>query len=479
MANYDYDLTVIGAGSGGISSAILGNRLGKKVAFIEKKKIGGDCTWYGCVPSKALIKSSEIADHVKKLEKYGLTVAGKMELNTDNVMAHVRKIREQVYEEEKPEVFEDMGINVFIGSPKFIDNHHLKIGDQTISSNKFIISTGSSPFVPPIEGIEDVPYLTNENIFELDKLPESIIIIGGGPIGTEMASALSRLGVKVTQVEMTDHILSREDRELVKILMDRMVDDGVEFLTQSRAMALAKKGDKVVVSVKNNQNGNDKEIEADNVLIAVGRRPNVDGLDLENAGVEYSQKGIKTDQTLRTTAKNIYALGDVIGSYQFSHIAEYHAGIAVPNAVLPLPIKRKVNYENIVWSTFTDPEFAHAGLTEQESREKYGKKVKVYTFNYEKVDRAKTDLETTGMSKFVVGKGGNLLGIHIIGERAADLLHEAQLAKSLGIPFHKIQKMIHIYPTYGDMVKRPATQAFAARLTDNAVVKFVRKIIGK
>ncbi|NOZ61370.1 MAG: FAD-dependent oxidoreductase [Calditrichaeota bacterium] len=479
MANYDFDLMVIGAGSGGISAANLGNQLGKKVALVEKEKIGGDCTWYGCVPSKALIKSSEIAHFVKTMEKYGLRANGNFELNTDNVMAHVRKIRENVYQEEKPEVFEKMGIKVFIGPPKFLDNHRVQIGNEVVSANKFIISTGSSPFVPPIEGIENVPYLTNENIFELEKLPDSMVVIGGGPIGTEMASALSRLGVKVTQVEMTDQILSREEPEMVKFLVDRMVADGVTFLTQSRATKLGKKGNKVIVTVVGNHDGESREVETDAVLIAVGRRPNVDGLNLENAGVEFDRKGIKTDATLRTTAKNIYACGDVIGSYQFSHIAEYHAGIAVPNAVLPLPVKRKVNYENIVWATFTDPEVAHAGLTESEAREKFGRKIKIYTFPYDRVDRAKTDLQTTGMSKFVVGKGGKLLGIHIVGERAAELLHEAQLAKSLKIPFHKIQKMIHIYPTYGDVVKRPSVQAFAARITENPVVKFVRKIAGK
>jgi hypothetical protein len=194
------------------------------------------------------------------------------------------------------------------------------------------------------------------------------------------------------------------------------------------------------------------------------------------AKIEFSPKGINVNDKLQTTARNIYAIGDVVGSYQFSHIAEYHAGIAVPNALLPLPIKRKVNYENIVWTTFTDPEFARGGLTETEAKQKYGNKIKVYKFNYDRVDRAKTDLATIGMSKYIVDKKGKLLGIHIIGERAGELLHEAQLAKSMGIPFHKIQSMVHVYPTYGDMVKRPAVAAYVDKLQNNFFIKMLRKL---
>ncbi len=473
MSSYDYDLIVIGAGSGGISSAILGKNLGKKVALVEKEKIGGDCTWYGCVPSKALIKASEVAHHVNTLEKYGLKLNDNSKLDAKSVMAHVRATREKVYEEEKPEVFQKMGIDVFIGAPKFVDNHHVQVGEETLSSKTFVISTGSSPFVPPIDGIEDIPYLTNETIFDLEELPDSMIIIGGGPIGTEMASALSKLGVKITQVEVTDHILSREDKELSEILMKRMTENGVKILCNSRASKFAKKGTKIIVSVANEQV---EEIETDAVLISVGRRPGVNGLDLEKAGIKYSPKGIQVNDRLQTTTSNIYAIGDVIGSYQFSHIAEYHAGIAVPNALLPLPIKRKVNYENIVWTTFTDPEFARGGLSEAEAKEKYGDSIKVYRFNYEKVDRAKTDLAIIGMSKYIVDKKGKLLGIHIIGERAGELLHEAQLAKSMGIPFHKIQSMVHVYPTYGDMVKRPAVAAYVDKLQNNFFIKILSKL---
>ncbi|MDW7680387.1 MAG: FAD-dependent oxidoreductase, partial [bacterium] len=441
MSNYNYDLMVIGAGSGGISAVNLGKNLGKKVALVEKEKIGGDCTWYGCVPSKALIKASEVAHHVNTLEKYGLKLDGNANLDAKQVMAHVRATREKVYEEETPEVFEKMGIDVYIGGVKFLDNHRIQVGDRTLSSKTYVISTGSSPFVPPIDGVNDIPFLTNETIFDLEELPDSMVVIGGGPIGSEMASALSKLGVKITQIEVTNYLLSKEDKELSEILMQQMMKNGVNIRCNSRASRFAKKDDKIIVTI---QNENEEEIVTDAALISVGRRPNVNELDLEKAGIKYSSKGIEVNNKLQTSMSNIYAIGDVIGSYQFSHIAEYHAGIAVPNALLPLPIKRKVNYENIVWTTFTDPEFARGGLSEAEAQEKYGDSIKVYRFNYEKVDRAKTDLSTVGMSKYIVDKKGKLLGIHIIGERAGELLHEAQLAKSMGIPFHKIQSMVHV-----------------------------------
>ena len=475
MAKFDYDLIVIGGGSAGISSAILGMKLGKKVALVEKNRIGGDCTWYGCVPSKALIKVSEVAHKTTHLYDYGLRLNASVKPDTSQVMNHVRSIREQVYQEETPEVFEKMGIAVFIGPPEFLDAYQLKIGDKTVSAKKFIIATGSGPVVPSIEGIENIPYLTNETLFDLEELPGSMIILGGGPIGSEMASALNRLGVNITQIEKGERILPREDPELVEILTQRFKQEGINLLTGSQAIRLEKGEDKIVVTIKNPRNEN-REIAADKILIAVGRKPNIQGLNLEAAGVQYDARGIRTNQHLRTSAKNIYACGDVIGSYQFSHIAEYHASVAVPNAVLPLPVKRKINYENIVWATFTDPEFAHAGLTEAEAREKFGDRIKVYRFPYEKIDRAKTDLAMTGMSKFICDRRGRLLGIHIIGERAADILHEAQLAKSLGVPFHKIQSIIHIYPTYGDAVKRPAVTAYADKLQNNFFIKLLRAV---
>jgi pyruvate/2-oxoglutarate dehydrogenase complex dihydrolipoamide dehydrogenase (E3) component len=476
VSAHAHDLLVIGVGSGGLSSAILGLRLGRRVGVVEKRKIGGDCTWYGCVPSKALIRAAAVAREASKLGDYGLANEGPIALNTDRVMEHVRSVRRRIYRGETPEVLEEMGIEVHLGAPRFLDRHRIRVGDRTLSARSFIIATGSSPFVPPVEGIDDVPYLTNETLFELETLPRSMIILGGGPIGVEMACALSRLGVEITLVEAGERILPRDDEELVEILSGSLIEEGIDILTGTKAVAAS--ADAAGISLTVQDRGQKSFVlRGAALLVATGRTPNVDGLDLEAAGVEYSRQGIRTDRSLRTTAPNIYACGDVVGSYKFSHVAEYHASIAVPNAVLPLPIKRKVDYRDVVWSTFTEPELAHAGLTEKEARERYGDAIRVYRHAYDEIDRARTDLADVGLSKFICDRRGKLIGIHVLGERASDVLHEAQLARKLGVRFDRIGSMIHVYPTYGDLVKRPATAAFADRLQNNFFVKQLRRLV--
>jgi pyruvate/2-oxoglutarate dehydrogenase complex dihydrolipoamide dehydrogenase (E3) component len=359
----------------------------------------------------------------------------------------VRAVRAEIYEGEKPEVFEAAGIDVFIGEPCFVDSHTITIADRTLTAKHFVIATGSHPFTPPIPGLADIDYLTNETLFERETLPDCLFVLGGGPIGVEMAAALSRLGVKVTVLQRGPRILPRDDEELVDILTEHLRGEGLEILTGCEATGFTKDGERVHVTLKDSA-GTEHSRDADCVLVAVGRRPNTQGLDLEKAGVDYSDRGIVADEHMRTTAKNIYAVGDVIGSYQFSHIAEYHANIAVPNALLPIPVKRSFDHTNVAWATFTDPELAHAGLTEAEA-----------------------DLSTEGLSKFVCDSHGKILGIHILGERAADLLHEAQLARFLGVPLDRIHEMVHIYPTYGDAVKRPAVAAYVDRIKSSPLVR--------
>ncbi|MCH8118483.1 MAG: FAD-dependent oxidoreductase [Planctomycetes bacterium] len=473
---YDYDLIVIGGGSAGLIAAKLANGLGKKVALVEKRKLGGDCTWFGCIPSKTLIKSAYIAHQMTRLKEFGLKPDSAVELNSDNVMAHVRAIVQADADSHPPESFEAEGINILFGTLKFLDSHRIKLAEREISSDKFVICTGSHPFVPPIEGIDQVPYLTNETIFDLVKLPKSMIILGGGPIGSEICCAMNRLGVKVTVVEKADHILSREEDELACRLMDMLEAEGVEFLTKTQATKLAQQDRQIVVTLSDNH-GKTSRTSAESVLIAVGRRPNLEGLELEKAGVDFDQKGIKVDRFLRTTAKNIYAAGDVVPPYLFTHIAEYEAVIATTNACLP--IKRKTNYENVLWCTFTDPELAHAGLTEEQAKQRYGDKVRVYRWEHKDVDRAKTDLAQNGLSKFICNKKGKLLGIHILGHGAAELMHEAQLAKSIGLSFSKIASVIHAYPSYSDAVRQPAKRCYIDNLQKNLLIRLSQKLLRK
>ncbi len=475
MKKYDYDLIVIGGGAAGFVSSKFARGIGKKVAMIEKGRLGGECTNFGCIPSKALIRTANVAHQIARMREFGLESGTPVDLKTDNVMARVRSAVNTVYNGHPAEKFEAQGIAVLFGSPQFTDNHTITLEGRTLTAEKFIIATGSSAFVPPIEGISDVPYLTNENVFEMDSLPRSLIALGGGPIGMELAAAFNRLGVEVTVVEMLDRVLFREDRELAEMLVRRLEAEGLKFVTSAQAVKISQSDGNIVMTVRRGEQTRD--IRAEKVLVAVGRKANVEGLGLERARIKYSNKGIVTDRTLRTTAENIFACGDVAGPYQFSHMAEYQAVLACTNAFLP--VKRKADYTHVVWTTFTDPELAHAGLTEDEARERHGDGISVYRYNYRSMDRAVTDAEEYGMSKYVCARSGRLVGIHILGSHATEVMHEAQLAKTLGIPFAKIRSVIHSYPSYSDAVYQPSKVHAVEKLQNNFFVKVAKKLLSK
>lgn len=474
MKKYDYDIIVIGGGAAGFVSSKLASGLGKKVAMIEKDKLGGECTLNGCIPSKALIKTSRVAHTIINARRYGLAINSPVDINTDHVMAHVRSVVQQVYDDHRPEAFQRLGVDVLFGAPTFIDNHQILLNGKKISANKMIISTGSSPLIPSIEGIDTIPVFTNQNIFNMERLPSSMIVLGGGPIGAELGSAFNLLGVDVSIVHKYERILNKEDGELVGILTEKMTEEGLKLITGHRPVKVAVEDGRIAMSIQNSNNQAQK-IKAESLLIAVGRKANAEGLYLENAGIEFTLKGIKTTDTLRTTAPNIYACGDVVGPYRFSHMAEYQAKIATLNAIFPL--KKRVDYKNAAWAIFTNPEIAHAGLTEEEARKGYGDRIKVYKHEYRHVDRGKTDVSEAGLGKFICDFKGRLIGAHILGERAGEVIHEAQIAKSLGIPFYKLYSVIHIYPTFTDVVKQAAKLCYIERLQNNPFLKLLRKIL--
>ncbi|MHC4174017.1 MAG: dihydrolipoyl dehydrogenase family protein [Planctomycetota bacterium] len=473
---FDYDVVIIGAGSAGLVACKVANGLGKKTALIEKRKLGGDCTWFGCVPSKTLIKSANIAHQTTQLREFGLEPRGPIELKADRVMAHVRAVVQADADGHPPETLEAEGIDVLFGVPHFLDNHHISLGEKRISSKKYIVCTGSHPFIPSIQGLKDIPYLTNETIFDLEALPKTMIVLGAGPIGIELSAALNRLGVKVTIIQRSANVLKKDDRELVDRLVQILRAEGVAILTKTQTTRFARQGGTVVASIE--QGEGEQQIEAESVLVSVGRRPNLDGLALEKAGVEFESNGIKVDRHLRSTTKNIYACGDVVPPYLFTHIAEYEAVIATTNACFGLPIKR-TSYDNVLWTTYTDPELAHAGLTEEQARKQYGDSIKIYRWEHKDVDRAKTDLAQNGLSKFICNKKGHLLGIHILGHGAGELMHEAQLAKSLGLPFSKIASVIHAYPSYSDAVRQPAKRCYIDILQNNFFIKLLKNFAPK
>ena len=328
--------------------------------------------------------------------------------------------------------------------------------------------------IPVIEGIESIPYLTNETLFDIKSLPRSMVLLGGGPIGIEMAQAFNSLGVTTTVIEAGQRILIREDKELSDLLAQRLVAQGMRIRIDTQVTRLGRKGDEVELTLED-AFGRQELISGERVLVAVGRKANVGGLDLEAAGVDYSPEGIRIDRKLRTSARNIYACGDVTGPYRFSHMAEYQARIAGQNALFP--IKKRADYDNYLWCTFTDPEFAHAGLTEEEARKRYGDSIKVYKWAYKDTDRGKTEAEEFGMAKFICDRSYRLVGAHILGSRAGELIHEAQIVKTLGIPFHRLDSIIHVYPSFSDVVKQPSKLCHIDKLRNSVLAKIAGTLL--
>lgn len=451
-----YDLVVVGGGAAGLVAATGGVALGAKTALVEKKELGGDCTWYGCIPSKSLLKSAQVFSLIKRFKEFGVSAGVQNTYDPSLVMSHVRDVIKKISIHHPAEVFEKKGIKVLFGSPKFLDQNTIEFKGEKISAKRFIIASGSHPMVPPIEGLKDIGYLTNENVFDLEVLPKSLAVLGGGPIGMELSQAFARLGVEVSIIEMFDRLMVREDKEIADVLVDEFKAEGIKIYTGKKAVRFLKDGGFVSITLED-KDKKQSIVKAEKILVAVGRAANVQGLDLEKAGARYSNKGIEVDATLRTSAKNIYACGDVAGPYQFSHMAEYQAVIAVGNALFPF--KRKVNYSAVPWCTFADPEVARVGLTEDEARAGY-KDIRIYRSLYSGNDRAVTDIEEKGLAKVITDKKGYILGAHIVGANAGEIIHEYVLAKASKLKIEKLSSAIHIYPTLAQVVKRSADQYY-------------------
>ncbi len=472
---YTYDLIVIGGGPVGLISSKIAAGFGKKVALIEKERLGGDCTITGCVPSKTLIALANYIHYAQDLAPFNCNFSAAC-LDTSKVLEHVHQIVEEIYAGHTPELLQQQGIEVIFGEASFIDQHTILVNGNKLTSHSFVIGTGSRPFVPPIEGLDSVPYLTNKNFFDLTSLPRSLLILGGGPIGIELGSCLQRLGTQVTIIEQNERILPREEEELVILLSKNLQKDGVILKTRHKAIKAFEQDDQITLECLDS-NQNKVIVSAEKLLIAVGRRPNIEGLNLENAGVAVTPKGITVSQTLQTTAKNIYAAGDVVGPYLFSHMAEYQATIATRNALIPF-FKKKVDYRQVVWVTFSDPELASSGLTEQAAKELYGDRIKVYRSSYAQSDRPRTDGRTEGMAKYICDSKGYLIGAHIYGARAGELIAELQVSKYYRIKLASLYQVIHPYPTYSAITWQAAKKAYIESLQNQWFLKLVRKLMG-
>ena len=479
MTNTDmeYDLCVIGAGSGGLSVAAGAQQMGARVVLLEQSKMGGDCLNTGCVPSKSLLAAAHAAQSARRADQCGVH-AGGVTVDGGKVFAHVKDVIKGIEPHDSVERFEDLGVYVIQGSARFSGTRRVVVSspegpDQGVRAKYFVIATGSSAFVPTIEGLDSLDVLTNENIFDLSDIPKHLIVVGGGPIGCELAQAFRQLGADVTILEMFK-IMPKDDPELVRVVRNRLLADGVvvhEGVEVVRAGG-TKAAPEIIVK---DADGREHTVKGSHVLISAGRRPNVAGLGLEHAGVDFSPRGIPVDARLRTTNKRIFAIGDVAGGYQFTHVAGYHAGIVIRNTLFKLPAKAKLDH--VPWVTYTAPELAQAGLTEDQARARFGDGIRVLKWDFAENDRARAELETEGLIKVITTHNGKILGAGIVGAHAGELIQPWVLAMEQGLKIGALASTIAPYPTLGEINKRAAGQFYTPKLFSDKTRKIVRFLL--
>ncbi len=457
------DILIIGAGSGGLSVAAGASQMGADVVLLEGHKMGGDCLNYGCVPSKALIASGKAAYGQRHSAQYGVADAAG---DTDYAAAkdHVADVIAQIEPVDSQERFEGFGVRVIREFGRFVDDRTVEAGDFSITARRIVIATGSAPLVPPIPGLDSVPYLTNETLFELREKPDHLLVVGGGPIGMEMAQAHIRLGSKVTVIEGAK-ALGNDDPELAEVVLQSLRDEGVEIAEDALAAEVRGSAGAVEIETKDG-----RVFKGSHILMAVGRKTNTDKLNLEAAGIETTQRGIKVDAGLRTSNRRVYAIGDVAGGLQFTHVAGYHAGVIIRSMLFALPSKAKTAH--IPWATYTDPELAQVGLTEAQARAAHGNRLEVVRFDYHHNDRAIAERKTKGFIKVMVVKG-RPVGASIVGYQAGELINLWALALANNMKMSQIAAMVAPYPTIGEVNKRAAGAYFTPRLFDNPTVKRV------
>lgn len=461
------DICVIGGGSGGLSVAAAAAQFGVDVVLIEKGEMGGDCLNTGCVPSKAMIAAGKAAQTMRDAGKFGIAPQNPR-IDPAGVHDHVHGVIAAIAPLDSVERFTGLGVHVIEAEGKFTDPKTVVAGDYEIRARRFVVATGSSPGVPPIPGLDKVAFFTNETIFDNKKSLDHLMIIGGGPIGMELAQAHRRLGAKVTVLEAFTP-LGKDDPELTAIVLKQLESEGVEILAGIRIERMEKfrTGVRAVIT----QDGKEREIDASHLLVAAGRQPNVEGIGLEQAGIEFDRKGIKVTGGLKTTNKRVYAIGDIAGGLQFTHMANYHAGIVIRNALFRLPVS--VDSSNIPWVTYTEPELAHVGMSEEQAREKH-KDICVLRWPYAENDRAQAEHVTHGMIKVITAKRGRILGATIVGEHAGELIQLWVMALSKKMKISAITSIVFAYPTLAEISKRAAYQYYAPSLTNPTI----RRIIG-
>ena len=461
------DLAIIGAGSGGLSLAAGAVQMGADVVLIEGHLMGGDCLNFGCVPSKALIAAGKHAHAMTTGAPFGVTP---VEPQVDYAAAkdHVRRTIDTIAPVDSQERFEGLGVKVIREYAEFVSESEIRAGDTLIEARRIVVATGSSPFVPPIPGVEETPYYTNETIFDLRERPDHLLIIGGGPIGIEMAQAHRRLGCEVTVIEGAK-AMGKDDPEMAAIVLERLREEGVAIEEGAKVTAVSGAAGAIRVEAEDG-----RSFEGTHLLMAVGRKPNVDRLNLDVAGIKHGRGGIEVGDDLRTTNRRVYAIGDVAGRLQFTHVAGYHASVVIRSILFGLPSKAR--QDHIPWATYTDPELAQVGLTEEQARARHPGKVEVARFELGENDRAIAERKTAGLVKVVVVKG-KPVGASIVGASAGDLIGVWALAIANGLKMSQVAGMVAPYPTIGEASKRAAGAYFAPRLFESAGVKRVVRAV--
>jgi pyruvate/2-oxoglutarate dehydrogenase complex dihydrolipoamide dehydrogenase (E3) component len=463
------DLVVIGGGAGGLVVASVAAQLGLDVVLINKEEaMGGDCLHYGCVPSKALLKSASVAHVVRDANRWGIN-AGEPRVDMAAVNQAIRRAIDSIQVHDSRERFEALGCEVITGEARFTGHAEVEVGGHRIKAKYFVVATGSQAWIPPIKGLQEAGFLTNEDMFSLPALPQSMIILGGGPVGVEMAQAYSRLGTNVTIIELAPRLIPRMDDESSSLLAEVLASEGVSLVLNNEVIEVTVQDDIEQGSVKQVTLKDGTKLQAETLLVAIGRRPVVDTLDLEKAGINFDSRGIRVNQKMQTSNKKIYACGDVTGEMPLTHVAELQAGIVIANLVFKLP--KKISYDVVPAVVYTEPEVAQVGISVEQCKNL--SKGEVHQFDVEQLDRAVTDNNKTGIAKILLDNG-RIVGAHIVAPHAGELIHELALAIQEKMKISKITSLVHAYPSYSQLNKRLAGQYYKDRLFSPMTIKIVK-----
>jgi pyruvate/2-oxoglutarate dehydrogenase complex dihydrolipoamide dehydrogenase (E3) component len=468
MGGYDFDLGVIGGGAAGLTVVSGAAQLGAKTLLVEKEhQLGGDCLHYGCVPSKTLIRTAQVHHLLKKAEFFGLPQPHIPPVDFEKIRERIESVISSIQKHDSEERFCSLGAKVEFGNPEFVDPYSIRLNGRTYSAKYWVIASGSSPEIPPLEGLDQTPFITNKQIFSLNGLPQSMIILGAGPIAIEMAQAFSRLGTRISLVQRSGQILTKEDKDMAEEVMGVLRSEGVTFYLNTSVVRIKDLGREREVVIKNKA-GLETALRAEQILVALGRVPNLKGLGLEGIGVAFDRKGLTLDGRLRTTQKHIYGAGDVTGAYQFTHAAGYEGSIVISNILFHLP--RKADYTFTPWCTYTDPELAGIGMTEKGAQEA-GLEYRVWTEAFQDNDRSLAEGELTGRIKMILDKQEKPLGVQILGPRAGELLNEWVAVLNGKVKLSTLASAVHPYPTLGEINKRVAGTFLSPKIFSDRVRK--------